>query len=311
MNTYSWGIVIAAFVLGVLVGAFACAAMVCIVNQKKREKRARRRKAQRKPEYTKNRAGKASAGRVRTDARNHSKTSVVKAQLKKLYSKMSGVLKDLLEQIRAASLKQEVERLKPEKNTEQRKLPVDRAAFKTPIASSPVRSTASAEKTEPSRVICISDAAYTEKQELTAALVSEKEEQHPVESSAQKEDFSAFTIGLRAEFDWMLSSNIYLHEGQGYRWNPMTDETVPDENARKGYYTLQNLARNGMLRLFDVRIEDGVISYSMYEKNEELRKDAGYYQIESVQRTACVKKGSQALDHYSLESPGLLVLHSI
>lgn len=311
MNTYSWGIVIAAFVLGVFVGAFACAAMVCIVNKKKRAERARRRKAQQKPEYTKNRAGKASADRARTDVQNHSKGSNVKAQLKRLYSKLSGVLKALWEQIKAASLKQEVERPKPEKNTAQRKLPVDSAAFETPIVSSPVKSTATTEKSESSMVICISDAAHTEKQELTAALVSEKEEQHPAEPSVQKEDFSAFTIGLRAEFDWMLSSNIYLHEGRGYRWNPMTDEAVPDENARKGYYTLQNLARNGMLRLFDVRIEDRVISYSMYEENEKLRKSAGYYQIESVQRTACVKKGSQALDHYSLESPGLLVLHSI
>lgn len=311
MNTYSWGIVIAAFVLGVLAGAFACAAMVCIVNKKKRAERARRRKVRQKPEYTKNRAGKASAGRTRTDTRNHSKGSAIKAQLKKLYSKLSGVLKDLLEQIKAASLKQEGERPKPKKNTAQRKLPVDSAASETPIVSSPVKSTMAIERPEPSRVICISDAAHTEKQESTAALVSEKEEQHPAELPVQKEDFSAFTIGLRAEFDWMLSSNIYLHEGQGYRWNPMTDEAVPDENARKGYYTLQNLARNGMLRLFDVRIENRVISYSMYEKNEELRKDSGYYQIESVQRTACVKKGSQSLDHYSLERPGLLVLHSI
>lgn len=311
MDTYIWGIVIAAFVLGVLVGAFACAAMVCIVNQKKRTERARRRKAQQKSGYTQNRSGKASVDRVRTDARSHSKTSVVKAQFKKLCHKLSGVLKNLWEQIRAISLKQEMGRPKSEKNTAQRKLPVDSAAFETPIVSSPVKSTATAERTKPSGVICMSDAAHTEKQESTVTLVSEKKEQHLAEPPVRKEDFSAFTIGLRAEFDWMLSSNIYLHEGQGYRWNPMTDEAVPDENARKGYYTLQNLARNGLLRLFDVRIEDRVISYSMYEENEELRKDAGYYQIESVQKTARVKKGSQALDHYSLESPGLLVLHSI
>lgn len=128
-----------------------------------------------------------------------------------------------------------------------------------------------------------------------------------VEEDGETLDFSAFCVGLGAEFDDVLSTDICLHRGTGYAWNPATDEVIPDEKTRAGYYTLQNLARSGMLRLFDVVIHGEVICYAMYAADEAVRQNVEYYQIASIKKAARVR-ANKALDYYTLEEPGALVL---
>lgn len=107
---------------------------------------------------------------------------------------------------------------------------------------------------------------------------------------------------LKANFEPQIRDRIWLTEGRGYLL--YEDNTLEPEQGR-GSNTLENFAKNGLLRLFDAQIDGQTYTYQQIINGEFPRNQ--YYQLGNVLKKAVVKQESGG--EYSLVYPGRIEMH--
>lgn len=103
---------------------------------------------------------------------------------------------------------------------------------------------------------------------------------------------------LKAVFDMTLSDNIFLAKGSDYI---LYDDNTLEYSMRMPYGEISAYARNGLLRLYDIQVNDTVYAYQQY-KNKKCPN--GYVQVKETLKRAKVK--INAAGTYDLVEPGLL-----
>lgn len=149
---------------------------------------------------------------------------------------------------------------------------------------------------------------------LESVIVSEKKPSAQTQTcSAVKSeplDLSGFTQKLGLKYDDFLGTGPFLQEGKGYLLNPANGEVIPEQSEWNGILTLQNMARTGVLKLFSVEVNGEQWSDSVYRENSQLKNTTTCFQLQSVRQPAIVQDKYQT-KLYTVERPGILVLMPI
>lgn len=123
-------------------------------------------------------------------------------------------------------------------------------------------------------------------------------------------DLSGFTQKLGLKYDDFLGTEPFLQEGKGYLLNPANGEVIPEQSEWNGILTLQNMARTGMLKLFSVEVNGEQWTDSVYRESSQLKNTTTCFQLQSVRQPAIVQDKYQT-KLYTVERPGILVLMPI
>lgn len=110
---------------------------------------------------------------------------------------------------------------------------------------------------------------------------------------------SSSVVGnLKAVFDMTLSDNIFMTKGSDYI---LYDDNTLEYSMRMPYGEISAYARNGLLRLYDIQVNDTIYTYQQY-KNKKCPN--AYVQVKDTLKRAEVK--INAAGTYDLVEPGLL-----
>lgn len=109
---------------------------------------------------------------------------------------------------------------------------------------------------------------------------------------------SSVVENLKAVFDMTLSDNIFLAKGSDYI---LYDDNTLGYSMRMPYGEISAYARNGLLRLYDIQVNDTIYTYQQY-KNKKCPN--AYVQVKETLKRAKVK--INAAGTYDLVEPGLL-----
>lgn len=108
---------------------------------------------------------------------------------------------------------------------------------------------------------------------------------------------SSSVVGnLKAVFDMTLSDNIFMTKGSDYI---LYDDNTLEYSMRMPYGEISAYARNGLLRLYDIQVNDTIYTYQQYKKCPN-----AYVQVKDTLKRAKVK--INAAGTYDLVEPGLL-----
>ena len=110
---------------------------------------------------------------------------------------------------------------------------------------------------------------------------------------------SSSVVGnLKAVFDITLSDNIFMTKGSDYI---LYNDNTLEYSMRMPYGEISAYARNGLLRLYDIQVNDTIYTYQQY-KNKKCPN--AYVQVKETLKRAKVK--INAAGTYDLVEPGLL-----